>query len=175
MSARRTRWGYHQLVDSYARALVRHARLDPSDVVVDIGAGSGALTRHLLATGARVIAVERHAGRASTLRSRFAGTRLRVLEIDLSDWRPPATQYRVVANPPFGCTATVLRAITAPRSRLVQADLVLPGYLAARWARGAGYRCPYDAHIACRLPQTAFEPAATQPTAVLRLSRIGLS
>ena len=53
-------------------------------MVVDLGAGDGALTASLERTGARVLAVELHPARAAELRSRFAGTRVAVVEVDLA-------------------------------------------------------------------------------------------
>jgi 16S rRNA (adenine1518-N6/adenine1519-N6)-dimethyltransferase len=55
----RKRHGQHFLQDAnLLAALVRDADVGPRDVVLEIGPGPGLLTRHLLATGARVRAVE---------------------------------------------------------------------------------------------------------------------
>lgn len=172
MAGNRTRWGYHQLTDHHARRLVVASGVAPGDLVFDLGAGTGAVTRHLLCSGAHVVAVELHPGRAQQLRERFAGGRLNVLELDLAGWRPPKRPFQVVANPPFAMTAGLLRTLTARRSGLRQADLVIPLYMAARWARGAGCNSArWQAGIVRRLPREAFRPAATQPTVVLRLQR----
>ena len=169
MSARRRRWGFHELDSRHARELVRSAGVTAGDLVVDLGAGRGAITQHLLREGARVVAVELHAGRAQRLRERFPD--VRVLELDLAVWRPPQRDYRAVANPPFALLTTLLRAMTADR-HLVQADLVVPSFVAARWSRGAGLnRDRYTARTVRLLPATAFTPPATQPTAVLRVQR----
>jgi len=53
------------------------------DVVVDLGAGEGALAASPARIGARVLAVELHPVRATELRRRFAGTRVAVVEVDL--------------------------------------------------------------------------------------------
>jgi 16S rRNA (adenine1518-N6/adenine1519-N6)-dimethyltransferase len=55
----RRRHGQHFLQDAnLLAALVRDAEVGPDDVVLEIGPGPGLLTRHLLAAGARVRAVE---------------------------------------------------------------------------------------------------------------------
>jgi SAM-dependent methyltransferase/uncharacterized protein GlcG (DUF336 family) len=56
---------------SPARAnLLRHLGIAPSDTVLELGAGCGALTRFLGETGARVVAVEGSARRAAIARAR---------------------------------------------------------------------------------------------------------
>ena len=171
MAGARPRWGYHQLTDWYAAKLVASAGVRPGDLVVDFGAGTGAITRHLLDRGARVIAVELHPGRANQLRHRFCDSRCVVVERDIQHWRPPRQPYRAVANPPFSVLSSLLCVLTAPHSQLFVADLVVPAHVAARWSRGAGYAAQrYTATLTGRLPAQAFFPPATQSTAVLRIA-----
>ena len=61
-AAARTRWGFHELSDNWARRLVAGAGVAPGDLVLDVGAGTGPLTGALLDAGATVIAVELHPG-----------------------------------------------------------------------------------------------------------------
>ncbi len=84
-------------------------RVTRHDVVGDLGAGFGALTAPLAATGARVIAVELHPRRAAALRSEYAGTRVAVVELDLRDFTFPGRPYRVVANPPYAGVNALIR------------------------------------------------------------------
>ena len=49
------------------------AQLRPGELVVDLGAGTGSLSVPLARTGARVIAVELHPGRAEELTSDLSG------------------------------------------------------------------------------------------------------
>jgi 23S rRNA (adenine-N6)-dimethyltransferase len=141
--------------------------------VVDLGAGTGGITGPLLATGAHVIAVELHPRRAAVLERRFAATGCRVVIEDIVAWRLPDRPFRVVANPPFAVLATTLRLLTAPRSRMVRADLVVPDYVAARWARGAGLTSgAFTARRSRIVPPHAFEPPASGLAAVLTLYRI---
>jgi 16S rRNA A1518/A1519 N6-dimethyltransferase RsmA/KsgA/DIM1 with predicted DNA glycosylase/AP lyase activity len=60
--------------------------------VLDIGAGEGALTAHLVRAGARVIAVELNPGRARVLRERFP--EMAVLQIDATALRLPGRPFR---------------------------------------------------------------------------------
>jgi 23S rRNA (adenine-N6)-dimethyltransferase len=157
-----------------AADLVARAGVRPGDLVVDAGAGDGALTAPLVAAGARVVAVELHPGRAAGLRRRFAGQPVTVVQADLADLRLPRRPFVVVANPPFAASAALLRRLTAPGSRLVDASLVLPAWVATRWADGrapgAGrWRASYDAAVGERVPRTGFHPAAPGGAAVLRL------
>ncbi len=165
-------WGWHRLSDGWARRVVADAGVAPGDLVVDIGAGTGALTAPLVRSGAHVVAVELHPGRADHLRARFAADRVTVVRADASTLRLPRRPFRVVANPPFGITTALLRRLLAPGSRLVAADLVLPYAVAARWAAGRGpgagrWLRAYDVRLGRRLPGRAFTPDAPAQCAVL--------
>jgi len=133
-AAPRTRWGWHRLSDGYARRLVATAGVSSGDLVIDIGAGTGAITAALVDAGARVIAVELHARRAHELRRRFDGAPVKVVNADGVDLRLPRRPFRVVANPPFAITTGLLKRLTAPGSRLVRGDLIVPMFMAERWA-----------------------------------------
>jgi 23S rRNA (adenine-N6)-dimethyltransferase len=155
---------------------VASAGVQRGDLVLDIGAGSGAITQPLLRAGARVIAVELHQGRARQLGERFAGESLKVVRVDATDLRLPGRPFRVVANPPFGVSTALLKRLLAPGSRMVSADLVLPLHVARRWASGHGpgqgrWSRTFDVDIAIRLPRAAFCPPPPMDVAVLRVRR----
>lgn len=122
-----------------------------------------------------MLAVELHPARVAALRERYAGPYCRVIPADVTRLRLPQRPFRVVANPPFAVLATLLRRLTARDSLLQRADLVVPAQVAARWSRGAapGVRATsrFTAYVACRLPDSAFHPPATQGTAVLVIAR----
>jgi 23S rRNA (adenine-N6)-dimethyltransferase len=142
--------------------------------VLDIGAGTGALTGPLVHAGARVIAVELHPGRAQQLRERFSGQPVTVVQTDAADLRLPRKPFRVVANPPFAITTALIKRLLAPGSRLVAADLVVPRHVALRWL---GEQAPgvkrwgqdIVPSVAGKLPRSAFRPGSTGETVVLRL------
>ena len=172
----RTRWGWHELTERWARQIVDDAGIAPGDLVLDIGAGTGGLTAPLVAAGARVVAVELHPVRCRILRRRFADANVVVVQADAGDLRLPRRPFRVVANPPFALTTALLKRILQPGSALVTADLVVPRHAARRWtlpsAHGAHrWQQVYAPSTGRSLPARAFRPPATQPVAVLRIRR----
>jgi 23S rRNA (adenine-N6)-dimethyltransferase len=172
----RTHWGFHRLADDWAGRLVAFAGVRLGHLVLDIGAGTGAITGPLLEAGARVIAFELHPARARSLRDRFASSPVTVVQADAADLRLPRRPFRVVANPPFAVTTPLLRRLVQPGSRLVRADLVVDRRVAERWSTG---RAPghnrwgrtVAATVGFRLPRRAFVPTASVDTAVLTLVR----
>ena len=136
MSGERTRWGWHRLDSRWAERLVDNAGVRTGDLVLDIGAGSGAITGPLVRRGARVIAFELHPARARELREKFATTMVVVVQADGADLRLPRRPFRVVANPPFAISVSLLRRLTAPGSQLLRADVIVPWHLAERWVSG---------------------------------------
>jgi len=159
----RRAWGWHPLTDAWAARIVDAARVRPGELVLDLGAGHGALTGHLLAAGARVIAVEPHPTRAAYLRTHYDTT---VLESDAVTMPLPRRPFRVVANPPYNLGTALLRRLLAPGSYLIAADLVLQRAVVARYAGGPTGKWPARAGI--RLPRNAFRPPPKVDSAVIR-------
>jgi 23S rRNA (adenine-N6)-dimethyltransferase len=166
------RWGFHRLTEPWAERVVAAAGVRSGELVVDVGAGHGALTAALVAAGARVIAVELHPARLRVLRERFADDPVRVVRADAAELRLPQRPFRVVANPPFGVTIAVLRRLCRPQRSLYAADLVLPrgyvrraenGLVSSRWTVARGLT----------VPRGAFRPAAPRDAGVLVVRRSG--
>lgn len=170
------RWGWHRLSADWASLVVADAGVRHGDLVLDIGAGDGALTAPLVAAGARVIAVELHPERVAALRRRFAGAPVRVVCADARDLRLPRRPFRVVASPPYAVTAALLRRLLAPGAQMTAADLVLERAAARRWASptapGAGrWGREFEARVGRPVPRRAFTPRPAVDTATLVLRR----
>jgi 23S rRNA (adenine-N6)-dimethyltransferase len=167
----RRAWGWHRLDDEWAARVVAAAAVRPGELVLDIGAGTGALTGHLVRAGARVVAVELHPGRAALLRQRFPG--VTVIEADAVSLRLPGRPFRVVANPPYGITADLLGLLLAAGTRLVAADLVLQRAVVRKYAgpRGPGTARHYRMNTGLVLPRNAFRPPPRVDSAVLVVRR----
>src|SRR5215475_10456705 len=171
----RRAWGWHPLTDEWAARIVADAAVRPGELVLDIGAGHGALTAELVERGARVVAVELHPARVRQLRGRFAGLPVTVVHADAVSMRLPRRPFRVVASPPYAISSRLLRLLLAPSSPLTAADLVLqravvqavhrraagPGRFGRRWRMRAGRS----------LPRRAFRPPPQVDSAVLIVRR----
>lgn len=161
---RATRWGWHPLGREWAERIVADAPVRRGDVVVDLGAGDGALTGPLARVGCRVLAVELHAARAAALRERFAGSRVAVLELDLRAFRWLGHPFHVVANPPYAGINALVRELLRLR-RLRSADLVV----AESAARGLVRRHPGRLVLGQPVPRSAFLHRPPGGARVLRI------
>lgn len=132
--AKGARLGQHLLTNPLvARAVAGAAGVRDGDTVLEIGPGTGMLTRELLALGAHVIAVEKDSGMVSILKKTFAKEisdgRLELREGDARDLAPdalvPEGAYKVAANIPYYITGELIReCLTAKRQPEALAFLV---------------------------------------------------
>jgi 23S rRNA (adenine-N6)-dimethyltransferase len=170
------RWGWHRLDPTWAARLVADANLPRRAVVLDVGAGLGAVTCALVDNGARVVAVEQHAGRAQHLRDTFSG--VVVVQADARDLRLPRRPFHVVANPPFAMTSALLYRLLQRNSRLVSARLVVQEQAARRWTASsapgsARWRATFDVSLGPRIPRRAFHPPPRVDARILVVRALG--
>jgi 23S rRNA (adenine-N6)-dimethyltransferase len=144
-------------------------------LVLDIGAGTGAITEALLSAGAHVIAVELNPRRAAILSERWADRGVKVVRADASDLRLPRRPFKVVSNLPFGITSAVVRRLVSQGSRMTSAHLVVPRYAAYRWTDPSApgsrrWRRLFDVQLGRPPPRHAFRPAPPGEVALLVIS-----
>jgi 23S rRNA (adenine-N6)-dimethyltransferase len=164
-------WGWHRLDPYWAEQIVASAAIRPGELVVDLGAGTGALTLPLLQAGARVIAVELHERRANQLRAKVGDHAASVVRCDLQDFVAPGCPFRLVASPPYALTTAVL-SFVARSPYLVAADLVLQRAVVRRLIdRGRRDLRRFHARRGLALPRSAFTPPPPIDSAVLQLRR----
>ncbi len=179
----RTSLGQHFLIDaSVAQASLSAADLRATDTVLEIGAGLGSLTDHLLTTGCRVIAVERDRQLAAVLAQRCASIgRLTVLAQDIFSVRLDQYvhegAYAVVANLPYNISSLVLRNFLTLSPRPTTMVLLLQREVADRLVGKDGDRSLLTllAALTARVEvlrlveRTAFLPTPAVTSALVRL------
>jgi len=173
--ARHSARGQHFLRSSaLAAELVRAAGIGAGDLVYDLGAGTGVLTRALARTGARVVAVEVDPALAAALRSRFE----HVVEADILRTPLPHEPFRVVANLPFSDGTAIMRRLFDPRVPLVSADVILEWDVAKKrtavWPStqlSVEWGAWFELSLARRLPRSCFSPPPSVDAALLRAGR----
>lgn len=129
------RLGQHFLAnDYYAKVLADAVAVQPSETIVEVGPGKGALTKHLLATGAPVIAIEKDEALAAALPSIFPHTNLRVVTGDIRSLFGSEKTTLDARHGERGRGAVPERTVTRPRGPRNEADgvvLSLPYVVAA--------------------------------------------
>lgn len=107
------------------------------DLVVEIGPGTGVITRELSTRSGQVLAVEVDALLASRLRERFANTtNITVVEADFLAWELPAGTYKVFANIPFNMTADIVGKLLESDRSPSMAYLIMQDTAAERFIGG---------------------------------------
>lgn len=115
MTGNKKSLGQHWLNDSnILDEIVGTADLSLNDHVLEIGPGHGSLTRKLLASGAKLTAVEKDERLASQLAINITNPKLDlqsgdILEFNLSNLPP---DYKVVANIPYYLTSNLIRLLS---------------------------------------------------------------
>ena len=152
----------------------------PGTLVLDLGAGAGALTRALADAGARVRAVELEPAAVRQLEARFgADPRVEVVAGDATVLQLPRESFAVVANLPFAAgTAILRRLLSDPSVPLVQLDAIVEWGLAVKrsavWPStvlGCTWGARFELRLVRRVSRACFVPPPGVDAAVLRATR----
>jgi 16S rRNA (adenine1518-N6/adenine1519-N6)-dimethyltransferase len=186
----RKRWGQHFLTRAEtAERIVAAARLSPTDTVVEVGPGNGALTRPIAARVRHLLAIEIDPWRAAALEEEFVGDRRvkigrgDVLERPFAEWlgeagwKGPAV---LVANLPYNAATPILLAAAGEPDAIARSVVTVQrevaerlcarpgqesyGYLSVRAAAFARARILFD------LSPGAFRPRPRVTSTVVELS-----
>jgi 16S rRNA (adenine1518-N6/adenine1519-N6)-dimethyltransferase len=117
--------------------IVESLKLQPGDVVVEIGPGQGALTKHLCENPVKLIGIELDERAINLLQERF-GDKVEiihrdVLEVKLADiTRHNGQKVRVVGNIPYYLTSEILFWLFDARQSIMDATLMVQVEVARR-------------------------------------------
>jgi len=184
----RRRFGQHFLDSSWSARVIKAAAFAPTDQVIEIGPGRGALTVHLAGAVAALTAVELDRDLVPRLRARLPA-RVRLVQADFLDVDAAALfeggspgPWRVIGNLPYNVSSPILaRLLDLARStgRLRDATLMLQREVAERVASPPGSRTygalsilvqlEADIEPMLTLPPGAFTPAPEVWSSVIRL------
>ena len=152
------------------------------ETIVEIGPGQGALTEHLLKSGAHVHAVELDPEMVAHLAKRFpTHPRLTVhhqdvLDTDLAQWGPAT----IAGNLPYYITSPILERIQRARATVRSSTLLIQKEVADRViakpkSRDYGYLTVLvqswaDVEFVTHVPPEAFRPPPKVDSSVIRLT-----
>src|SRR5579859_4162865 len=98
---------------SYLERIVGAAEISPSDLILEVGPGTGSLTRALAETGANVVAIELDNSLYAVLRDELgANSGIRLAQGNALSFDPCAgleQPYKLVANIPYYITGHLIR------------------------------------------------------------------
>ena len=176
--------GQHFLVDpNIQRRIVAALEPGPEDEVLEIGPGTGALTRHLAGRVRRLVAIELDDRLAEALRREFAGTpgveilRADILQIEPARVAHDPQRLKVVGNIPYTITTPLLFHLLAARPRPARIVVMVQREVADRilappgqkeyGALSVGIRTVADVERLFEVGRHAFRPVPEVDSTVL--------
>lgn len=170
------------------RKVVSAAGLSPTDIVVEIGPGFGALTFGLAQAARHVVAVEIDGGIARAFRDEYGDREdITLLTGDILDFDFAGTTERygvnrlvVVGNIPYNVTSPLVRLLTVERERVSRCLLMVQSEVGDRIASEPGEReysglsavTRYHAHVRrlFTVKRTCFHPRPKVDSGVIEIA-----
>ena len=184
--------GQNFLIDkNVSRRIVEFVSPQKGDLVIEIGPGTGALTRLLTEVAGRVIAFEIDTRLVEELRNSITATNLEIIEADALELNlrrfltgrmqesDQPLRTRVVANLPYYISTPILQKLTEQHDLIYDMTLMLQSEVVERITAAPGgreygylsvlvqYYC--EARRLFYVPPSAFRPAPKVESAVVRL------
>lgn len=162
-----------------AEELVSRSGIGGDDLVIEIGPGSGVLTKVLAKRAAQVIAIERDTELAGMLGERLREIRnVCIFPYDALQFPIPITPFKVFANIPFRHTSAIIGRLTTGSAPPLDTWLIVQKEAAERYVPGqtmtmvALSLAPwFHVSIEHRFQRRDFRPAPRVDCVLLRIRR----
>src|SRR5690606_18665004 len=150
------------------------------DLVLDIGAGCGFLTAHLVKYSKNVIGIEKDRRLVSELRSKFKNNNnIVVAGVDFRQFVVPSKSFKVVSNIPFCITSEILKSLMYTNFEYFnQGCLIMQLEPARKLVRRkfynpytVFYRTFFKLELICEVNQKSFMPPPTVKSALLTIKK----
>ncbi len=185
--------GQHFLKSEKAlQQIIDAGTITPSDTVLEIGPGHGALTKKILETGATVVAIEKDESLIPLLSETFKEAvtqgKLHILKGDILTFDPEKIPllkkgYKLIANIPYYITGAIIEQFLSsthqPNTIVLLIQKEVAERIVARDQKQSMYSIAVAAYgtprIIDKVPAGAFVPAPKVDSAILQISSISKS
>ena len=153
--------------------------IDNGDLVVEIGAGKGHITRELIKKSGKLITYEIDANLIGHLNRIFVGVEnLEIRHMDFLKAALPRIPYKVFANIPFSRTSEIVRKLTSAQNPPDEAWLVMEKGAAKRFIGKPGENASsvsikpfFDSEVLYYFSKQDFHPAPATEAVLVHFSR----
>ena len=167
--------------------IITAGELSTTDVVLEIGPGKGALTSKILATGAKVMAVEKDTDLIPYLSELFAKEiktkQLTLVHDDILTWNRKEIskkKYKIIANIPYYITGAIIRNFLETPHMPTHMVLLVQKEVAERIIARDGkesilslsIKAYGEPKMIAKVPRGAFAPAPSVDSAILAIKNI---
>lgn len=160
--------------------MINEAAITHHDLVLDIGAGKGALTVPLAKKAKRVVAIERDPDLVSKLAKSLTNhSIINILNMDIRDMPFPKRPFKVVANIPYGITTDIFgKLMDRPESNFEGGTIIIEWGAALKFTKAnqaspriVGWNTFYAIEIIQKVSRQAFHPPPNVDSALLKIKK----
>lgn len=168
----------HFLIDeTVIQKMIQLSEIQPHETIIEIGAGTGNLTKHLLKTSAeKIIAIEKDS-RAKKILSSFVSNHFFFIIQDVLDFHFESYEkFKVVANLPYHITQKILEKFCNVSSRLLLGVFMVQKEVAEKLTQERiaspfilQMQLHFEIQILCVVSKNCFDPKPKVDSAIIRL------
>lgn len=173
--------GQHFTIDKVLiKDAIKQSNITQQDTVLDIGAGKGFITVHLLKNANKVIAIENDVALSQHLSKKFTNAQnVQVVGCDFRNFVVPKVPFKVVSNIPYGITSEIFKSLMFENvENFLGGSIILQSEPAQKLFSSkiynpltVFYHTFYDLKFLFEINPESFLPPPTVKSALLRIER----